>query len=357
VLEDIHEPNISPWWTTPEWFTAVFREHAIITSGAVVDAQTDIIGQDRGFTGVIVRARLQYAGCEEQEKDETAVRRPFERSAREVTFYRQIAPLIPLRVPHLYYGAVDETTGRVILVLEDFPTTRDGDGLHGCSRTDAALVIDQLARFHAQWWNHSQLDAFSWLPLWGGDSHVAQSRYVQFIGPFLQRFGSRVPKRVREVIDALATGYGDVRERLKRSPVTLIHGDLHLDNLLFAPPQHEPGVTVLDWQSVARGRGVIDLAIFLFESLDTTTRRAVEGDLLRQYHGLLLAGGVTGYDFSQLIEDCRLVLLWLLGANVVWRGSLGIDDLSGREQVLVDSLTEDSFAAMLVYHAGSLLPL
>jgi Ser/Thr protein kinase RdoA (MazF antagonist) len=166
-----------------------------------------------------------------------------------------------------------------------------------------------------------------------------------------------VPKRVREVIDALATSYGGVRERLKRSPVTLIHGDLHLDNLLFAPPQHEPGVTVLDWQSVARGRGVIDFALFLFGSLDTTTRRAVEDDLLRRYHELLLAGGVTGYDFSLLREDCRLVLLWLLGANVVWRGSLDIDNLSGREQVLVDSLTEESFAALLDYNAGALLPL
>lgn len=211
-----------------------------------------------------------------------AARRYFERCAREVAFYQQVAPLIPLRVPHLYYGAADETTGRVILVLEDFPTARPGDGLHGCSRTDATLVIDQLARFHAHWWNHSQLEAYCWLPQWGGDSQVAQSRYVQFLGPFLQRFGSRVPKRVREVIEALATSYGAVRERLKQSPVTLIHGDLHLDNLLFAAPQHGPGVTVLDWQSVARGRGVIDLALFLFESLDTPTRRAVEGDLLRR---------------------------------------------------------------------------
>ncbi|HJT59296.1 MAG TPA: hypothetical protein VJ761_22505 [Ktedonobacteraceae bacterium] len=205
---------------TPAWFTAVFRQHAILTSGAVVDAQTAIIGQDRGFTGVIVRARLQYAGCQEtapssvvvklptahrdtpsayrasQEKDVTAARLYSERCAREVAFYQQMAPLIPLRVPHLYYGAVD-----------------------------------------------------------------------------------------------------------------------------------------------------------------TPTRTSVERDLLRRYHGLLLAGGVTGYDFSRLIEDCRLVLLWLLGAQIVWRGSLDNDNLSGREQDLVDNLTEESFAALLDYHAGSLLPL
>jgi hypothetical protein len=96
----------------------------------------------------------------------------------------------------------------------------------------------------------------------------------------------------------------------------------------------------------------------MFGSLETTTRRAVEGDLLRRYHELLVAGDVTGYGFPQLMEDCRLVLLWLLGAKVVWLGSIDSESLSGREQALVDaSLTEDSFTALLDYDAGSLLPL
>lgn len=253
---------------------------------------------------------------------------------------------------------MDDATGRVILVLEDFHSARQGNALGGCSPQDAFLVIDRLAHFHAQWWNHLRLDEFSWLPLWGGDSNVAQKRYVQLIDPFLQRFGSRVPKRVREVIDALATSYGGIRAQLKRLPATMVHGDLHLDNLLFSPPQREPGVAVIDWQSVARGRGVIDLALFLFSSLATTTRRAVEGDLLRRYHALLLAEGVTGYGFSQLREDCQLALLWLLGAKVVWLGSIDMESLGGREQALVDaSLTEDSFIALLDHDAGSLLSL
>ena len=367
---------------TAEWFTDIFRECALLTSGVVVGVQTDIIGQDRGFTGVIVRVQLQYAGCEEtlpssvvvklpmanrdcpsayraaQEKDATASRRYVERCARELAFYQQIAPLVSLSVPRLYYGAIDTESGHVILVLEDLHLARQGDTLDGCSVQDAALLIEHLAQFHAQWWEHPRLETFSWLPRWGGDAHMAQQRYIQCLEPFLKQFGSRVPKQIREVMDVLSTRYGAVRERLKQFPATLIHADLHLDNVLFSPSIHQPGVSVIDWQSVARGRGVIDLALFLFGSLKTTTRRVVEDDLLRHYHQGLLAGGVTGYDFPQLMEDCQLVLLWLLGAKVVWLGSLDRENLSGRELTLVDgSLTEESFAAFFDHNAGSLLSL
>lgn len=375
-------PN-GPEEITPEWFTVVLRENTITTSETVVGIQAEIIGQDWGFTGVIARVHLQYADHAKagypasvvvkfptathgtpsayraaHSQDVTAARRYFDRCAREVLFYQKIASLNHISVPRLYYGATDDMAGRVILVLEDLHSARLGDALHGCSAPDATLVIDQLAHFHAQWWNYPQRETFSWLPLWGGDSQIAQNRYIQCLGPFLQRFGARVPRPILEVIDALATNYGAVRSRLQLSPVTMIHGDLHLDNILFSPPGHEAGMRVIDWQSVARGRGAIDLALFLFGtlSLETSARRAVEGDLLRRYHELLLAGGVMGYGFPQLMEDCRLVLLWLLGAKVVWLGSIDMESLSGRELALADAgLTEDSFADILDYDVGSLL--
>jgi len=371
---------VGPEEVTPEWLTDIFRENKIITS-EVVDANIDIIGQDWGFTGVMTRVQLQYASREEtappsvviklptvtrdisstyraaQQQNEIAARRYFERCASEVAFYQQVAPMNSIAVPRLYYGAADSMTNRVVLVLEDLHNARVGDALHGCSSRDAALVINELAKFHARWWNHPQLDTFSWLPLWGGDALAAQNRYTQLIGPFLQRFGQRVSRPVREIIDALATNYGAIRQRLQQTPATMIHGDLHLDNIFFHAPEHRPPVTVIDWQSVARGRGAIDLALFLFGSLETETRRAVEDDLLQRYYELLIKGGVTGYSFAQLMEDCQLVLLWLLGANVVWLGSLDIDNLRGREKALVEANLQDGFAALIDHDAGSLLPL
>lgn len=380
----MHQLSIpaGPEEITPAWFTAVFQAYDA-TAGTVVDVKMEIIGQDRGFTGIIARARLRYEGRKEeaapasvvvkfptavrvtpsayraaQQQNAEAARRYFERCAREVAFYQQIAPLSSLPIPRLYYGAANSATGHVILVLEDLESARGGDALDGCTPQEAALVVEQLANFHARWWQDPRLEMFSWLPVWGGDSQVAQKRYTQCIGPFLQRFGSRVPEPALKLIDALATNYGAVRSRLQQAPATMIHGDLHLDNILFSPPEHRPGITLLDWQSVARGRGAIDLALFLFDALKMPGHRTVENELLRRYHELLLAGGVTGYDFPQLREDCQLALLWLLGSRVVWLGSLDLESLDGRELALVEaSLTKESFAAVFDYGADSLLPL
>ena len=58
-MKDLWLPA-GPEGLTPEWLTDIFRANALLTTEAVVGFQQEIIGQEQGFTGVIVRVSLEY---------------------------------------------------------------------------------------------------------------------------------------------------------------------------------------------------------------------------------------------------------------------------------------------------------
>lgn len=358
---------------TPEWLTAALG----LRRGRVAAVEWERIGQEFGFTGVIGRLRLRYEGADPgppeslvaklpmaqdehssgyraaQQREAALIDRYYERCAREVRFYREIAPAF---APRMYYGAADEGQRRVVVLLEDVSGGRQGDVLHGCSIHDAALVIEELAPFHARWWGE-RAPPGGFVQA-GPGPRARQERYEARLEPFLDRFGDRVPKAVVNIIRTLRSQLGAVIEAMQGRPQTLIHGDLHLDNLIFDPPGDPRPVVVLDWQTVAVGPPAADVVMSLFESLSVEDRRAAEAELLDRYVTLLAAHGVRGYSLEDLRHDTGLALLTLLAGTVVWLASLDAGELTGRERELHESaLGPDSrlVAAVLDHDVARLL--
>jgi hypothetical protein len=106
---------------------------------------------------------------------------------------------------------------------------------------------------------------------------------------------------------------------------------------------------VLDWQSLAFGPGITDVAYFLAGALPREKRRALERDFLREYHERLRALGVKDYAFDTLWRDYRsrtfgLFIVAFYAAMVVTQTPRG-DDMfmamirSASDQILdLDSL-------------------
>jgi aminoglycoside phosphotransferase (APT) family kinase protein len=360
---------------TPAWLTAVLREIDVLGEGRVVGVSSEVVGQEFGFTGVIARLRLGYDGdpgaapptliakLPTAERDlassyrarqgpSQVARRPMaERAAREIWFYQEIAPYGDLPAPRMYYGAADLDAGRVVLLLEDVAPATQGDVLRGCSADEAAALVRAMAGFHTRWWAHDALPSCAWLPDWGGDPAERQSRYALQAVPFLDTYGPRLPRRVRNLVTDLRTHYAAVLTALSTSPLTLIHADLHLDNVLVHPSGGPRAVTVLDWQTVARGRAAIDLSLFLAGSLTADVRRACEADLLREYHTLLTTRGVTAYTHADLLRDYRLALLWQLAGTVGWLSAVDVASLVGRERQMVErTISEGRLFVALLHH-------
>jgi aminoglycoside/choline kinase family phosphotransferase len=350
---------------TPAWLTAVLREAGHLPRGAVTAVSVETIGADRGFTGVVARLRPRYEGVADppppaslvaklptaQRDTPSAYRRAaparayYERCAREVSFYRDLAGDIAA-VPQLYHGAADPEQRRVVLLLADLAGGQAGDALAGCTPAQAGAILDAVAPLHARMW---QRDPPAWVPALVTDPAAAQQRYATRVDPFLERYGHQVPPPVRELVEWLAGGYAAVLTELMAAPATVVHTDLHLDNVVFGTADQP--VALLDWQSACRGPAVVDLVEVVFGSLPVADRRAAESELLARYAARLAESGVADYPVARLRQDCRAALLRHLAGRVGWLATADPDGLSGRERALVAAVLGDGrLVAALLDH-------
>jgi hypothetical protein len=218
----------------------------------------------------------------------------------EVSFYRQLAPQLPVRAPRCYHAHLDTTGTDFVLLLEDVAPARQGDQLAGCSLDQAALAVEELPRLHAPRWGDPSLAGLDWLHRSTEEAVDFTSQLVAglFAG-FCDRYAGRVDADImalgERLMARLPKYLGD-----RQGPSTVAHGDFRLDNLLFGIDEAGPPVVVVDWQTVTHGPGIGDLSYFLGAGLVPETRRSHEDGLVRAYHGALRAAGVVDLGW----DDC-----------------------------------------------------
>ena len=277
----------------------------------------------------------------------------FVANQNELRFYQDIAPQVQLATPRLYYGAVDPDTGKTVLLLEDVSKARLGDPLAGCSAEEAKLVMREIAAFHATWWDSPRLDEYPWLPVINEQAFMSQEMYQHSWEMFTAKFGDRIPTPLQEVASQFGKHIVRIGNQLADRPLTLIHGDYHLQNLFFGSPAGGPPLTVIDWQLVTKGPGPVDVAYFLAFCLDPERRRREEMDLLKDYHDALVEKGVLGYGFEQCRYDYRLSMFRPLGVLVI-AGAI-LDFTSARGEALASVLVQRVTAAMADHRMGELV--
>jgi hypothetical protein len=164
--------------------------------------------------------------------------------------------------------------------------------------------------------------------------------------------------RVLGIVEQLRSRLGAVAGALEARSRTLIHADLHLDNVIFDARGDGRSVTLLDWQTVSLGSPAWDVTMFLSSSLSVEDRRAAEREVLDRYLTLLFMHGVRGYSVEDLGLEHRLALLVLVAGTVGGVAMFGPDDATSRERALQeDALAADGrlVAALSDHNAEGLL--
>lgn len=319
-----HAVPLGPEGVTRGWLGAAL---GCDLGADVTDLRLVRVGVDEGFTGTrLYRAEIGGGASVivKLASEDAALRARFAaENAREVAFYHHYAEGLP--VPRCYHAASDAAAGASVVVLEDLGRARSVPFVTGLSRDEAEAAVRALARCHAAHWGAAGLadlpgaavaEELGFAACWDG--------YAQALQELLP--GADLSPEVLALGEAMARDAAAVLGPILDDGVlTLRHGDVQADNLMF----DGPGAVLLDWQFMARGRGGTDLAYLLISSLQPEARRAHEAALIACYVNALEEQGIA-YERAALWRDYRRGVAVKLLMSVV--ATVGMDNQGAAKQ-------------------------
>jgi Phosphotransferase enzyme family len=171
----------------------------------------------------------------------------------EVRFYREIAPVIGIRVPDCYQAEI--TDDGTLLVLEDLSGWQPG--------ADPASAARLLAGLHRDWSGRAQ-SRWPWLRPVGAAIDLVADLYDRT----WERMQAEraLPQPVVSLGQRLAGHVAGAERQLGAAgPLTLTHGDASMQNMRTSS---DGEIALLDWEDVSSAPGAGDLAWLLVSSVE-----------------------------------------------------------------------------------------
>ncbi|GAB1641609.1 phosphotransferase family protein [Krasilnikovia sp. MM14-A1259] len=178
----------------------------------------------------------------------------------EVRFYRDIAPVVGVRVPACLHAEV--TPDGTTLILEDLSSWRPG--------ADPMAHAQMLSRLHERWAGQAA-GRWPWLRPVGAAADLVGELYDATwpalsiradLPAGLCTLGARLVGRVPSAEQDVASA----------GPLTLVHGDASAHNVRTSP---DGELALVDWEDVSAAPGVVDVAWLLLSSVDPSQWAAV----------------------------------------------------------------------------------
>lgn len=214
---------------------------------------------------------------------------------REVRFYSDVAPGLGGPIAECFHTSYDPETGIFALLLDDAAPAEVGNEIRGATIDDAVLALTQLGRLHAPVIGSDHLAHAEWL---NRPAPLNQALVGQLWAAFADRYGDAITPDQRLVCERLVESFDDylAGEAVPGKLKGLVHGDYRLDNMLFGRAGSRRDLTVVDWQTVAWGPAMTDVAYFIGCAVAIEDRRAHYDELLAAYHQGLGADSTIGLD-------------------------------------------------------------
>ena len=336
-----------------DWLNEALAESETFPRHEIVSIdRTTLSGGGQGFLGQTCRLHLTYRSGSAHTPETIVVKISHHDSEflknvssffrREVFFYTKISQRSSIRSPLCYYGDFDENTGNSVLLLEDLGGGQIGDMISGGSVEASITALNELVRLHVAWWDREELDDLEWIPQMPkleDPQSKQQLLDIYAVGwtLFSEKFGDAIPRQVQETWEVFTQEFDKIRDLSIAPPLTLCHGDYHLENMAFSETSEHCKVTVFDWQCLRVSQGPLDLCYFLVYNLDPHLRRKHEADFIHLYVNKLLEADITDYSLDQCQHAYKVALYELLLTRTVMAGG-HLDTSNERAQTLFQAI-------------------
>ncbi|MCG6912189.1 MAG: phosphotransferase [Deltaproteobacteria bacterium] len=354
---------------TPEWLTESLTGSGVINGNAVRAVESEIIGSEQGYMGILARLSLTYEKADDalpstmvakiptREKKNKMIMEAFWNFERENRLYEEILDKLPLRTPRCYFSDFDPgwdaekvntvyrrygklPTGlvgiyfiyvglknvgmkrRYILLLEDFSHLEQIDQRDGCSYADAEMMIKPLGIAHAAFWKSPELNKY-WLK-----NHADFSNMMGFLsGRWPAVVKKALPDKIGQqemaVFEWLKKNNKQLDEYTRNRPHTLIHTDYRLDNIFF--DREKKDIAVIDWQASCPGLGLFDPCFFMLNNGSRAFTPQEAEALITVYHQGLVEGGLSDYSLDECLDDYVYGLLLALRYVLIIVGGVEVE--------------------------------
>ncbi len=307
----------------PGWLAQRLRSAGLLDEGEVTALSWEPIGT--GQVGDSVRFSVNYDRADAgpatiagkfpaADPTSRATAAAFGLYAKEVGFYRELAPALDVRAPKAYAAELADNEIDFILLFEDLGPARSGNQLASCGLEDARAAIRQAAALHAPSYGNAVLTGANWLQSRPEVTAQINALYPNAQAIFRDRYDGLLEPELMQVCEGLndTIGHWFGRNVVSKS---LIHGDFRLDNMLFDIHGGAEAIAVLDWQTVAVGNGLTDIGYFLGCGIGSALRRPHEVELLALYCEEMSRRGVQ-MNPADIWDDYRIGALHGLSTAV-----------------------------------------
>jgi Phosphotransferase enzyme family len=238
----------------------------------------------------------------------------------ETRFFLTFRPKVEMEAPKGYWGGVDESSWRSMILMEDIAATKGAIFIKPTTPLTRGQVEDillNMAAYHGAWWEAPELGVLK-NPT---DHYNNVAKFMDFEGRCavgMERAKTVIPTRLHGQADRLWMGTQKALEiATEVLPATLLHGDSHVGQT-YITGDGRMGLT--DWQATLQGGWAYDFSYFVGSACEPEDRRAWEKELLELYLEALDKAGGKAPNFDEAWLRYRQTLFYPYSA---WAFTIG----------------------------------